>query len=408
MGDNIYSKKITFVGAEGDSLAANLELPPGQPVIYALFAHCFTCSKDVLAAVRISRALTQFGIAVLRFDFTGLGESAGDFANTNFSSNKEDLIKAADFLRENYQAPQLLIGHSLGGAAVLAAAEQIPEAKALATIGAPADTKDLKHLLTGKLDEIRSKGKAEVTLAERKFFITQQFLEDIEKHHLLNTISKLNKALLIFHSPQDAIVNINNAMLIFNAAPQPKSFVSLDGADHMLSRKEEAMYVANVLSAWISRYIPFMRSNTDQTGVVVWETKVGLYTQEIIVGHHVLKADEPISAGGNDLGPGPYDFILAALGACTSMTLRWYAELKHFPLERTIVKLNHHKIYAEDCKNCDSDDKNVKIDKIDRIIELEGELTEDQRNKLLEIANKCPVHRTLTSINSIETRLTDS
>lgn len=402
------SKKIIFPGAFGSNLAATLDLPPYEPVAYALFAHCFTCSKNTLAAFRISRALTEYGIAVLRFDFTGLGGSEGDFANTNFSSNINDLLKAVDFLRENYQEPDMLIGHSLGGAAILAVAPQVSQVKAVVTIAAPADLMHVKKLFANKVDEIKLRGEADVELAGRKFQIKKQFLDDLEQHHLLDTIANLNKALLIFHSPQDKIVNIENAYAIFDAAKQNKSFISLDGADHLLTHEDDAEYVAKILSTWASRYVMMdakKKTENNSGEVIVCETREGRFTQNILAGKHVLIADEPEAAGGNDLGPSPYEFLLASLGSCTSMTIRMYADLKNIPLDRTIVKLKHDKIYAEDCKNCE--DPKAKIDHIDRLIELHGELSEEQRAKLLEIANKCPVHRTLTSKITINTKLAE-
>ncbi len=408
---SFISKKIVFPGAYDNKLTASLEMPAHEPYAYALFAHCFTCSKDSLAAVRISRALTQFGIAVLRFDFTGLGGSEGDFANTNFSSNINDLLKAVIFLRENYQAPQLLIGHSLGGAAILAAASQVPEAKAIVTISAPSDPKDIERLFAAKLPDIKSQGEAEVEIAGRKFQIKKQLLEDLERQQLLENISKLKKALLIFHSPQDTIVNIENARAIFDAAKHSKSFISLDGADHLLTRKEDSAYVADVLAAWSKRYIDLPSSQTsaetnlEPMPVIVRESKIGRFTQDIIIGEHLLTADEPVAVGGNDLGPSPYGYLLGSLGACTSITLRMYADFKKIPLERTIVKLNINKVYPKDCENCE--DENAMIDHIDRDIELQGNMTPEQRQKLLEIANKCPVHRTLTSKILITTTLVD-
>ena len=401
---------IRFPGALGAQLAARLDSPPGKPLAYGLFAHCFTCSKDTLAATRVSSALTARGIAVLRFDFTGLGGSEGDFANTNFSSNVADLVAAAAWLRERHEAPKLLIGHSLGGAAVLAAAREIPEAAAVATIAAPSDPVHIRHLLAPALPQIESAGEAEVQLAGRKFRIKNQFLEDIANRNSREAIGSLRKALLIFHSPRDAIVSIDNAAQIFMAAKHPKSFVSLDDADHLLTRREDAVYVAAVLAAWASRYIgaPAMASrpiSADEPGVVtVAETREGKFAQAITVGKHRLRADEPVSAGGTDTGPSPYDLLLAGLGACTSMTVRLYADLKQLPLDQVTVRLRHEKVHAQDCAECET--KEGRIDRIERDIELKGGLDEAQRARLLEIANKCPVHRTLHSEVWIPTRLT--
>jgi len=399
------SHLIRFPGALGADLAARLDLPAQPPLAYALFAHCFTCSKDTLAATRISAALTEHGFGVLRFDFTGLGGSAGDFANTNFSSNVADLVAAAAWLRAHRQAPRILIGHSLGGAAVLAAAGAIPEASAVATIGAPYDPAHVQHLFEHAAPEIHAQGEAEVTLAGRKFRIQKQFLDDLASHDNAERIARLRKALLVFHSPRDTTVNIENAAHIFTAAKHPKSFVSLDTADHLLTNRADAAYVAAVLAAWASRYIDAPAAQADvQPGVVtVTETREGRFTQSVTAGTHHLRADEPASAGGNDSGFTPYDLLLAGLGACTSITLRMYADQKKWPLERVSVDLRHAKIHAQDCNDCETRDG--RIDAIERSITLDGALDDAQRTRLLEIADKCPVHRTLHSEVSIRTRL---
>ncbi|WP_340119741.1 alpha/beta fold hydrolase [Pelagibius sp. 7325] len=399
------SEKVSFAGADGAMLAARLDLPAGRPRAYALFAHCFTCSKDIFAAARIADGLAERGIAVLRFDFTGLGASEGDFANTNFSSNIQDLVKAAEFLRAHYEAPKLLIGHSLGGAAVLAAAAQVPEAKAVATIAAPADPAHVAEHFTEQRAEIESAGEAEVLLVGRPFRIKKQFLEDIEGHRLETAIGGLRKALIVFHAPRDAVVGIDNASRIFLAAKHPKSFVSLDDADHLLSRKSDAIYVAEVLAAWAGRYLGMTQERDEKPPeghVVVEETGEGRFTQRIASGRHVLRADEPESVGGQDSGPSPYDLLLASLGACTSMTLRIYADHKGLALEKTRVTLSHSKIHAEDCAHCET--KEGKLDRIERRIELTGQLSGAERQRLLEIADRCPVHRTLHSEILIETQ----
>lgn len=402
------SAKVTFTGAGGETLAARLDLPQGRPRAYALFAHCFTCNKDVFAAARIAGGLAERGLAVLRFDFTGLGASEGEFANTNFSSNVEDLVRAADFLRERYEAPQLLVGHSLGGAAVLAAAARVPEARAVATIAAPADPAHVTKHFTEAQAEIEALGEAEVRLVGRPFRIKKQFLEDIATHRLETAIAGLKKALIVFHAPRDQLVGIENATRIFVAARHPKSFVSLDDADHLLSRRADAVYVAEVLAAWAGRYLGEAPAQEEAPprapagSLVVEETGEGKFTQRVVVGRHVLTADEPASFGGLDMGPSPYDFLLAALGTCTSMTLRLYAERKGLALEGTRVTLSHAKIHAEDCAACET--KEGKIDRIERVIELSGTLTPEERQRLLEIADKCPVHRTLHSEIIIESR----
>ncbi len=395
----IRTERVDFKGAHGLTLAARLDRPLAPPRAYALFAHCFTCSKDIFAASRIAQALADCGIATLRFDFTGLGHSEGEFANTNFSSNIEDLVAAADFLRAEYDAPKVLVGHSLGGAAVLAAAPQIPEAQAVATIGAPADPGHVAHLVADARGEIEAKGEAEVTIAGRAFRIQKQFLEDIEGHQLSETVAALKKALLVFHAPRDQTVGIENAGAIFAAAKHPKSFVSLDTADHLLSKRADAAYVGAVLAAWAERYVETAAAHaladTSDGEAAVAETREGRFPQIIAVGSHRLRADEPESVGGFDSGPTPYDLLLAALGSCTSMTMRLYADRKKIPLDRATVRLRHEKIHAEDCAECET--KEGKIDRIERQITLEGDLTDENRAALLRIADRCPVHRTLHS-----------
>lgn len=406
---NTPPNMIRFPGASGDLLAARLDLPAAAPTAFALFAHCFTCSKESLAATRIAAALVAHGFGVLRFDFTGLGGSEGEFANTDFSSNTADLVAAAAWLREHHAPPAILIGHSLGGAAVLAAAGQIPESVAVATIGAPFEPAHIRHLLAPALAEIDNAGEAEVTLGGRSFRIRKQFLDDLARQAPAERIGSLRKALLIFHSPRDSTVSIDNAAQIFMAAKHPKSFVSLDHADHLLTKREDAVYVAAVLSAWASRYIAAAGAQTapgtgaEHDAVIVAETREGKFTQTISVGPHRLRADEPAAQGGTDTGPSPYDLLLAALGACTSMTLRLYADQKRWPLDRVIVKLGHEKIHAADCAECET--REGRIDRIDREIEIIGALDAAQRQRLLEIANKCPVHRTLHSEVVIPTRL---
>jgi putative redox protein len=404
----VPSERFQFEGSEGQQLAAALDLPEREPVAYALFAHCFTCGKDVLAARRIALALTAKGIAVLRFDFTGLGSSEGDFANSTFSSNVADLVRAADHLRETRKAPSILIGHSLGGAAILAAAARIPDAKAVVTIAAPADPAHVTGLFTDHLDDIRQHGQVEVSLAGRPFQIKREFLDDIAEHNLMAQVAKLHKALLIMHAPTDDTVSIDNATKIFVAAKHPKSFVSLAGADHLLTQKRDSMYVADVIAAWAERYLdPVAPKAAADPGeaprkVVVQETRASKFQQTVSIGPHRLLADEPLAAGGEDTGPGPYDYLIAGLGACTSMTMRLYADRKSLPLERVTVTLQHGKIYATDCAECET--KAGMLDQIDRVIAMEGDLDAEQRQKLIEIADKCPVHRTLTSEIRIVTK----
>jgi putative redox protein len=398
------SRKVEFTGATGAMLAARLDLP-AEPRAFALFAHCFTCGKDIFAASRISEALAARDVAVLRFDFTGVGSSEGEFANTNFSSNVRDLVAAADYLRRNHGPPALLIGHSLGGAAVLAAAPDMPDATAVVTIGAPASAAHVTHIFAANLADIVEKGIAEVTLAGRTFTITKQFLDDLTEQNFLDGLAKMRKALLVCHAPQDEYAGIENASIIFAAARHPKSFLSLDTADHLLRKRADGIYVADVIATWASRYLPVREPAAAlPDGVVeVSETRGGHLVQRVRAGRHLLVADEPIAAGGQDAGPGPYDYLLAALGACTSMTMRLYAERKRINVDRFSIRLLHRKIHAEDCADCDTKDGN--IGEIDRDITIEGDVAEAERARLMEIADRCPVHQTLTHEIKIRSHL---
>ncbi len=393
------SERLEFSGHNGASLAARLDLPSGIPVAYALFAHCFTCSKDIPAARRIAQRLSSLGIAVLRFDFTGLGHSGGEFANTGFSSNVSDLLQAADYLREKYSAPQLLIGHSLGGAAVLAAASSIPEAKAVVTIGAPAEPDHVLHNFSHKVSDICDKGEDQVELAGRTFTIKKSFIEDIAAVSLEQHVSQLKKALLVMHAPLDETVAIDNAAQLFQMAKHPKSFVTLDDADHLLTRAEDAEYAAEMISAWVQRYIAvsllpkMMQAPEGITRVI--EADPNSFTQDISAGGHHIVADEPVSYGGKYLGATPYQLVAAGLGACTSMTIRMYARQKKIPLDSVQVDVSHSKVHAQDCEECQT--SNGKVDQFERNILLSGSLTTEQRKRLLEIADRCPVHKTLES-----------
>jgi len=407
---SVTTERLTFINDQGHELAARLDKPVGVTKAYALFAHCFTCTKDIFAANRIAKGLSEAGIAVLRFDFTGLGASEGEFANSNFSSNLQDLISAANHMREHFEAPKILIGHSLGGAAVLGVAQYIPEVLAVSTIGAPADPAHVIHNFGSSLDEIEEKGEAEVSLAGRPFRIQKQFIDDVSGQKLLNAVKNLNKALLIFHAPKDETVGIDNAGQIFQAAMHPKSFVSLDDADHLLTRHVDAAYVGDLISAWAGRYIsttdvkPTSKPKAVEGTVAVAETDIGKLSNVVVTGSgHVISADEPISVGGDDSGPTPYDFLLAALGTCKSMTMRMYAERKGYKLEHAEVRLSHDKIHAQDCEDCAT--TNGKIDQIKTEITLKGDLSDEERESIFKIAERCPVHRTMTNEIIIEAKL---
>jgi len=399
-------QRLEFTGHSGDTIAARLDLPRGRARAGVLFAHCFTCSKDVLAARRIAARLTAEGMAVLRFDFTGLGASGGEFANTGFTSNIQDLVLAAEEMERRGYPANLLVGHSLGGAAVLAAARRIPASRAVATIGAPADPAHVLTKLEGSLEQIRAEGQAEVTLGGRQFTISRQFVEDVEAAALSEAIAWLHRALLVLHAPRDATVGIANASKIFLAAKHPKSFVTLDDADHLLTDEADADYAASVISTWSRRYLVLAEEPAPAgapEGVVrVSEADPDGFLQDVMSGpKHHLNADEPAEYGGTDLGPGPYQLVAAGLGACTAITIRMYARRKGWPLDHVAVDITHHKMHARDCADCET--REGRIDRFKRAIRLDGALDAQQRARILEIADRCPVHRTLEGEIKIET-----
>jgi uncharacterized OsmC-like protein/pimeloyl-ACP methyl ester carboxylesterase len=403
------NEEFVFEGSMGQ-LSGRLSLPDRPVTHSALFAHCFTCSKDIPAAKRITSALAARGIAVLSFDFTGLGHSDGEFENTNFSSNVEDLLAAAKALEDRVAPASLLVGHSLGGAAVIAAAPKLSSVKAVVTIGAPSNPEHLKKLFSEAVPEISAQGFAEVDLGGRPFKITQQFVDDISTANLHGALLKLDAALLIMHSPVDAIVDVSNAADVFSAALHPKSYVSLDDADHMLSRVSDAEYASSVITAWASRYLPGAPSGSDQSSpdgdVMVSEVSPDGFAQDVLVaGVHQMKADEPEDVGGGNSGPTPYQFLAAGLGACTAMTIRLYARRKKIPLDHVSVSVRHDKRHAVECENCEASDS--KIDHFRRDIRLRGDLTEEQIASMLTIADKCPVHRTLEQRSHISTTQVD-
>lgn len=404
------TEESTFLGAEGQTLSAALDLPAGTPRAVALFAHCFSCGKDLRSARRLSQRLTEQGFAVMRFDFTGLGDSGGNFSDTNFSSNVADVVAAADWLRQSYGPPSLLIGHSFGGAAVLAAAPLIPELAAVVTIGAPSDPAHVAHLFDRALEEIVEDGSAEVSIGGRPFTVKKQFIDDVQLSNLNASLEQLTIPLLVMHAPNDQVVGVDNAERLFAQASYPKSFASLDRADHLLTAREHSDYAAELLAAWASEHVPDHIAASDDVivaasegEVVVAERGTGAFAQVVrIADRHALLADEPIGIG-DDTGPAPYDLLLAALGTCTSMTVRMYANRKGWPLEDVAVRLSHNKVHAQDCEACESD--SGKIDFIDRELVITGPLDDEQRARLLEIADRCPVHRSLHDETLITTQL---
>jgi len=403
------TERFTFAGHDGGELAARLDLPTGPVLATALFAHCFTCGKDIPAARRIAGRLAAMGIAVLRFDFTGLGHSEGEFANTTFSSNVADLVAAADALKARGMAPDMLIGHSLGGAAVLRAAHDIASARAVVTLGAPFDPGHVTHNFAGALDTIRDAGRAEVDLGGRKVTIGRDFVEDVSDARLAEAIAGLRRALLVMHAPRDTIVGIDNATEIFRTAKHPKSFVTLDEADHLITQPADAEYAADVIAAWAGRYLdlrpPAPPPGAPEGIVRVSEADAEGFLQDVNGGpHHHTLADEPEAYGGTNRGMTPYGFVAAGLGACTSMTIRMYARRKGWPLEHVSVDVSHDKVHAQDAESSEG----PAVDRFHRAIRLTGELTGDQRAKLLEIADKCPVHRTLEAGAQIVTELADT
>ncbi len=402
------SKQVKFRNSAGQLLAGRLDLPEDErPVAWAIFAHCFTCGKNLKSSSHIARALVQEKFALLRFDFSGLGDSEGEFAESNFSSNTDDLIAAAAWLEQEYQPPSLLIGHSFGGAAALQAATQLPQIRAVATIAAPFDPEHVTHLFGDQLQEIETTGEASIKIAGRPIKIRRQFLLDLSDQGFTERIGQLKAALLILHSPTDQTVGIDNAAKIYQAAKHPKSFLSLAGADHLLSAEADARYAGQMIANWARRYIA--EESTSGSAADVLDNRVtvrtgseGFFT-ELFVNGHPLVADEPLSYGGTNRGPTPYDYLLSALGSCTSMTVQMYARRKKWPLEAAVVRLTHSKIHATDCSHCEMEDG--RIDQFVRELDLIGDLSQEQREKLLQIAERCPVHKTLHSEVEIKTVL---
>ncbi|AMV70515.1 bifunctional alpha/beta hydrolase/OsmC family protein [Desulfuromonas carbonis] len=404
-------QKVSFPNQDGLALAALLDLPEDEaPLAFAIFAHCFTCTKQSAAAGRISRALSQQRIAVLRFDFTGLGESAGDFASTTFSHNVADLVAAARYLEETFTAPQILIGHSLGGAAVLQAASRIATVRAVVTLAAPCHPDHLLKLLGDSRAAIERQGQATVDIGGRPFTLGKEFVDDLLAQEPLTAIGRLKVALLVMHSPQDKIVGIDHAAAIYRAARHPKSFISLDPADHLLSRAEDSRFAAAMIGVWVRRFLDSDENATTDPEIsdnrVTARTGAEGFRTDVFVNGHALVADEPEAFGGTNQGPSPYDYLQVALGACTGMTVQMYAARKKWPLESVVVRLRHEKIHAQDCADCD--DPAHRIDHLERELEIHGALNQEQRERLLEISEKCPVHRTLHGEVKISTRLREA
>lgn len=400
------SNKVNFNNHNDEELSGILDLPVDKKVhTYAIFAHCFTCNKNLKAIKNISSGLTSNGFGVLRFDFTGLGQSKGEFEDTNFSHNVDDLMAAHNFLNKNHKTPKLIIGHSLGGTAALFAAHQADSIRAVVTIGSPFQPEHVSKLIESKEEQIKKEGKAEVNLGGRNFTIKKDFYEDIRKNKIDDFIGDLKKPFLIFHSPQDKIVGVKNAEMLYKHAHHPKSFVSLDGADHLLSNSNDSSYIGEVIASWAKRYLEIDGKRIDlksDHGVIASLNSQDDFTTDMALGSHKMLADEPENFGGKNLGPNPYEFLSAALASCTAMTIQMYAKRKKWPLKNVEVHINHKKDHCEDCENLD---KKSKIDILQRQLTLEGDLDEKQRKRLLEIADKCPVHKTLHSDIEVKTSL---
>lgn len=394
------STKLQIVNKNGHQLHAYLELPANQkPNYYAIFAHCFTCSSTLSAVKNISRALTTHGFGVVRFDFTGLGRSEGEFAESHFSANVSDILAVHEFIKVNYKAPSLLVGHSLGGAAVLVAASKLNDIKAVATIGAPSTVSHVKHLFSHDIHELPENTKTEVNIGGRPFVINKEFVNDFDKTDLPAIVKKLRKPLLIMHSPIDMIVGIENARELYVKAHHPKSFISLDNADHLLMKERDSVYAGNMIGAWVDRYFPRQQNEMLATEGEQLIAHLNLiednFTTKIQMKNHDLIADEPVSVGGDDFGPSPYQLLYASLAACTTMTLKMYADRKQWDLQEVFVYISHSKR-----KNTELGielEKPTRLDFITKKLKFVGNLTNEQKERLKEIAAKCPVHRTLES-----------
>jgi uncharacterized OsmC-like protein/pimeloyl-ACP methyl ester carboxylesterase len=402
------STKLKIVNRKGLTLNAHLELPANQkPNYYAIFAHCFTCSSSLSAVRNVSRALTQDGFAVVRFDFTGLGRSEGEFADSHFSANVEDLLDVHGYMAEHYDAPSLLVGHSLGGAAVLVAASKIEAIKAVATVGAPATVGHVKHLFSHQVEDIKDEGNIEVNIGGRPFVINEDFIAEFNKTDLPAIVKNLRKPLLIMHSPFDKIVGIENAEQLYHKAHHPKSFVTLDGADHLLTEEKDSQYVGDVIGTWAKRYFPKVENgmlNTEGEQLVGHLNSIeDNFTTSIQTKNHSFIADEPLSIGGSDFGPSPYEYLNAALASCTVMTLKLYAERKQWDLKEVFVYVSHSRKHSDDLQV--DVEKPKYLDHISKKLKFVGNLDAKQKERLKEIASRCPVHKTMTSKVIFETEV---
>ncbi len=404
------TETLSITAAAGHALEGALEMPTGLVRGAAVFAHCFTCTKQSRAAISVARALATQGIATLRFDFTGLGGSEGDFGRAGFATDIADLVAVAGALKERFDAPLLLVGHSLGGAAVLAAAHELgaDNVAAVATIGAPSDVPHVLHIIKGDHAAIRADGEGPVTIGGQSFSVSREFLEKTEAVDLLDLVKQLRLPYLALHSPTDTIVGVEHASALFQAAFHPKSYVSLAGADHLLTDRADAEFAAETIAVWAKRYLPTLDTGLlPETGVVV-KTGHGKFGTEVHTASHRFIADEPRSYGGDDTGPTPYDLLNAALGTCTVMTMKMYTDRKGWPVQGYNVHVTHEREHAKDCDHCEDEGEGAQIQSLNRTIEVLGDdLTDEQRAKIIAIADKCPVHKTLEGHLHIHTKEAD-
>ncbi len=400
--------QLKIENRKGLKLRAYLELPANQkPNHFAIFAHCFSCNSNFSAVRNISRSLSNHGFGVLRFDFTGLGRSEGEFAESHFSANVEDLLDVSNYLEKHYKAPSLLVGHSLGGAAVIVAGSKLNSIKAIATIGAPATVGHVTHLFSHAIEEVAQKGEVEVKIGGRPFKINEEFVANFSKTNLPKITKELRKPILVMHAPFDKVVGIDNAHEIYHNAMHPKSFISLDDADHLLTKPTDSIYVGNMIGTWVDKYFP---PEDNKMIATEGEQLVGHlnilednFTTSIQTKKHSFIADEPASIGGDDFGPSPYDYLSASLAACTVMTLKMYAQRKQWDLQEVFVYITYSK------KHSDELDINIEttkqIDHLNKKLKFIGNLDEKQKQRLKEIASKCPVHKTLITTTIIDTEV---